>query len=57
MLRELEGSVMAPSQPVQEEIRSVEQNTDYSVVVMAETDVWNTSTHPYNLSEFGMQSE
>lgn len=49
---ELQRSAMSPTKPVLERIDSgLEVNTNYSVTVHAATDVWNTSTTYYNISE------
>ena len=48
----LHKSVTDPPESVTETIGSgVVANTNYSLVVVAGTEVWNTSTAPYNFSE------
>lgn len=52
VISELQESAMSPTEPVSEMIDSdLEVNADYSVTVHAATDVWNTSTTYYNISE------
>ena len=48
----IEKSVIDPPVSVTETITSsLEPNTDYSIVVLAKTAAWNTSTPHYNFSE------
>ena len=48
----VQRSVTDPPESVTENITSfLEANTEYSIVVLAATAVWNTSTSHYNFSE------
>ena len=48
----LQKSVTSPPESITETITSgIVANSNYSVVVLAETDVWKATTTPYNFSE------
>lgn len=52
VMPELKRSVLDPPGSVTETITAgVEANANYSLVVLAATDVWNSSSPLYNLSE------
>lgn len=52
VVSELQRSAMSPTEPVSEMMDSdLKVNANYSVTVYAATNVWNTSTHYYNISE------
>ena len=49
----IEGSVNNPQEPVRETFSAgLVANTNYSVLVSAQTPLWNSSTTPYNFCEY-----
>ena len=52
----IEGAVNNPQEPVVETISAgLVFNANYSVVVSAQTDLWNSSTSPHTFSEYDME--
>jgi hypothetical protein len=52
----MKGAVNNPQEPVVETISvDLVSNANYSVVVSAQTDLWNSSTSPHTFSEYDME--